>query len=138
MVTIAYLGLGSNLGSREQNLTRARRLLGESDAVIRRASSVIETEPWGVLDQPAFLNQVLEVEWPADARSLLRVAQAVEASVGRSGTYGWGPREIDVDILLFGNEQIAEPDLEIPHSRLREREFVLRSLRELGVPAPAT
>jgi len=138
VVTIAYLGLGSNLGRREQNLTRARRLLGESGAVIRRASSVIETEPWGVLDQPAFLNQVLEVEWPADARSLLRVAQAVEASIGRSGTYRWGPREIDVDILLFGNEQIAEPDLEIPHSRLREREFVLRSLRELGVPAPAT
>lgn len=137
-MTIAYLGLGSNLGSREQNLTRARRLLGESDAVIRRASSVIETEPWGVLDQPAFLNQVLEVEWPADARSLLRVAQAVEASVGRSGTDRWGPREIDVDILLFGNEQIAEPGLEIPHPRLREREFVLRSLRELGVPAPAT
>jgi len=136
-LTVAYLGLGSNLGNRAENLAEARRLLGEGGALILRASSVIQTEPWGVREQPTFLNQVLEVEWRTDARSLLVLAQAVEAQLGRSRTYPWGPREIDVDILLFGSEQIAEADLQIPHPRLREREFILRSLRELGVPAPA-
>ncbi len=135
-MTVAYLGLGSNLGNRAENLAQARRLLVEGGAQILGASSVIETEPWGVREQPTFLNQVLEVEWWTDARNLLVLAQAVEAQVGRSRTHHWGPREIDVDILLFGNEQIAEADLQIPHARLREREFVLRSLRELGVPAP--
>ncbi|MBJ7602636.1 MAG: 2-amino-4-hydroxy-6-hydroxymethyldihydropteridine diphosphokinase [Candidatus Dormibacteraeota bacterium] len=136
-MTVAYLGLGSNLGNRAEHLAHARRLLVERGAQIVRASSVIETEPWGVREQPTFLNQVLEVEWCTDARSLLLLAQAVEAQVGRSRTHPWGPREIDVDILLFGSERIAEPGLQIPHPRLREREFVLRSLRELGVPPPA-
>ncbi|MDQ6900794.1 MAG: 2-amino-4-hydroxy-6-hydroxymethyldihydropteridine diphosphokinase [Candidatus Dormibacteraeota bacterium] len=135
-MTVAYVGLGSNLGNRAENLAQARRLLAQNGAQILRASSVIETEPWGVRKQPSFLNQVLEVEWWTDARSLLLLAQEVEAQVGRRQTYRWGPRDIDVDILLFGDEQIAEPDLQVPHPRLWEREFVLRSLRELGVPAP--
>ena len=97
-----------------------------------RQSRVIETEPWGVLDQPRFLNQVVEVEWPGSPRTLLAAAKSVEREGGRKPTRRWGPRVIDVDILLFGNERISEPDLVIPHPRLAERQFVLEGLEELG------
>ncbi len=130
---IAYLGLGSNLGRRARNLSAARRRLREKGARIQRQSTVIETEPWGVLDQPRFLNQVLEVEWDGTARQLLRAAQAVEREGGRVRTRRWGPRTIDVDILQFGDEHVAEKDLQIPHPRITERPFVLEGLRELGV-----
>jgi len=106
--------------------------LREKGARILRQSTVIETEPWGVLDQPRFLNQVLEVEWDGTARRLLRAAQAVEREGGRVRTRRWGPRTIDVDILLFGDEHVAEKDLKIPHPRIQERPFVLEGLRELG------
>jgi 2-amino-4-hydroxy-6-hydroxymethyldihydropteridine diphosphokinase len=130
-VTIAYLGLGSNVGDRERSLAEARRLLAEGGVRILRESTVRETAPFGVTDQPRFLNQVLEVEWPGSARELLAAAKAVEAAVGRTPTYRWGPREIDVDILLFGDETIDEPDLVVPHPGLREREFVRIPLTEL-------
>jgi 2-amino-4-hydroxy-6-hydroxymethyldihydropteridine diphosphokinase len=132
-VTIAYLGLGSNLGRRDRNLSSARRHLRQRGARILRQSRVIETEPWGVREQPRFLNQVVEVEWKGSARQLLRAAKAVELEGGRTATKRWGPRVIDVDILLFGAEAIREPDLEVPHPRIRERDFVMRGLRELGV-----
>jgi 2-amino-4-hydroxy-6-hydroxymethyldihydropteridine diphosphokinase len=83
--------------------------------------------------QPRFLNQVLEVEWLGSARQLLLAAKAVEREGGRTKTRHWGPRVIDVDILLFGREHVSEPDLEIPHPRIAERPFVIESLRELGV-----
>ena len=130
---VAYLGLGSNLGRRDRNLSAARRRLRQKGARILRRSSVIETEPWGVLDQPRFLNQVLEVEWVGTARQLLRAAQAVEREGGRVRTRRWGPRTIDVDILLFGDEHVADKDLQIPHPRIGERPFVLAGLRELGM-----
>lgn len=132
-MTRGYLGLGSNLGRRERNLSAARRRLRESGVRVVRQSSVIETEPWGVVDQPRYLNQVLEVEWPGTARQLLRVAKRVERDGGRRATYRWGPRVIDVDILMFGDERIATKDLVVPHPRIHEREFVLAGLRELGV-----
>lgn len=131
-MTVAYLGLGSNLGRRERSLSAARRRLREKGARILRRSTVIETAPWGVLDQPRFLNQVLEVEWNGTARQLLRAAKAVEREGGRVRTRHWGPRTIDVDILLFGDERLDEPDLVIPHPRIKERPFVLEGLRELG------
>lgn len=130
-MTVAYLGLGSNLGRRGRNLSAARRRLRERGARILRASTVIETEPWGVTDQPRFLNQVLEVEWKGTARQLLRAAHAVERAGGRVRTRRWGPRTIDVDILLFGDERMHEKDLVIPHPRIEERPFVLHGLREL-------
>ncbi len=98
-----------------------------------RHSRVIETEPWGVIDQPRFLNQVLEVEWQGSPRQLLRAAKAVEREGGRKATRRWGPRVIDIDILVFGSEHISEPDLQIPHPRIAERRFVLDGLKELGV-----
>jgi 2-amino-4-hydroxy-6-hydroxymethyldihydropteridine diphosphokinase len=133
-VTVAYLGLGSNLGRRDRNLSAARRRLRQKGARIRRRSSVIETEPWGVLEQPRFLNQVLEVEWDGTARQLLRAAKAVEREGGRVRTRRWGPRTIDVDILLFGDAYVSDKDLQIPHPRIGERPFVQAGLRELGNP----
>ena len=121
-MTLAYLGLGSNLGRRERNLSAARRRLRQKGARILRHSRVLETEPWGVPDQPRFLNQVVEVEWDGSARLLLKVAKAVEREGGRKPTRRWGPRDIDVDILLFGDERVAEPDLSIPHPRISERQ----------------
>ena len=130
-MTIAYLGLGSNLGDRERNLGEARRLLEEAGARLLRASAVHETEPFGVIDQPRFLNQVVEVEWRLGPRELLGAVKAVETAAGRKPTYRWGPREIDVDILLFGSDTVDEPDLVIPHPGLYERDFLLRPLAEL-------
>jgi 2-amino-4-hydroxy-6-hydroxymethyldihydropteridine diphosphokinase len=130
-MTLAYLALGSNLGARDRHLAEARRLLAEHGARLLRESLVRETEPFGVTDQPPFLNQVLEVEWAGSPRQLLETAKAVERQVGRRPGHRWGPREIDVDILLFGDQTVEEPGLTIPHPGLAEREFVREPLQEL-------
>jgi 2-amino-4-hydroxy-6-hydroxymethyldihydropteridine diphosphokinase len=132
-LTLVYLGLGSNLGTRARNLSAARRRLREKGLRILRQSRVIETEPWGVADQPRFLNQVVEGEWSGTPRQLLRAAKSVERAGGRKPTRRWGARVIDVDILLFGRERVRERGLVIPHPRIAKRPFVLRSLRELNV-----
>jgi len=132
-LTVVYLGLGSNLGTRARNLSAARRRLRQKGVRIQRQSRVIETRPWGVTDQPRFLNQVVKAEWDGSPRELLRAAKAVEREGGRVATRHWGPRVIDVDILLFGDERVDAPDLVIPHPRIGERDFVVRSLAELGV-----
>jgi 2-amino-4-hydroxy-6-hydroxymethyldihydropteridine diphosphokinase len=132
-LTIAYLGLGSNLGSRARNLGAARRRLRQKGARVLRQSRVIATQPWGVADQPRFLNQVVEVEWAGTPRQLLKVAKEVEVEGGRKPARRWGPRVIDVDILLFGDERLNTPVLVIPHPRIAERGFVRESLAELGV-----
>jgi 2-amino-4-hydroxy-6-hydroxymethyldihydropteridine diphosphokinase len=129
-VTLAYVGLGSNLGDRETLIRRAAELIGA-----RRLSSVLETEPWGFADQPKFLNAAAEVETPLTPRRLLVHLLDVERRLGRERIGPrWGPRTIDLDLLLFGDESIEEPDLVVPHPRLTEREFALRPLAEL-VPA---
>ena len=132
-MTIAYLGLGSNLGRRVRHLSAARRRLRQRGIRILRQSRVIETEPWGIVDQPRFLNQVVEVDWPGTARQLLREAKAVEREGGRVRTRRWGPRIIDVDVLLFGSERLSVPGLNVPHPGILQRPFVLESLLELGV-----
>jgi 2-amino-4-hydroxy-6-hydroxymethyldihydropteridine diphosphokinase len=131
--TVAYLGLGSNLGRRRNNLSAARRRLRLKGARILRQSRVTETEPWGDVNQRRFLNQVLEVEWLGTPRRLLAATKAVEREGGRTPTRRWGPRIIDVDILLFGDQRISDRDLEIPHPGIKDRDFVRESLRELGV-----
>jgi 2-amino-4-hydroxy-6-hydroxymethyldihydropteridine diphosphokinase len=135
-MTRAHLALGSNVGDREAYLASARRLLAEHGVRLVRESSVRETEPFGVTDQPAFLNQVLEVEWLGTPRSLLDTVKTVEKEAGRTATYRWGPREIDVDILLFGTERVDEPGLTIPHPGLAERQFVKDLLGELLPEGP--
>ena len=132
-MTVVYLGLGTNLGTRARNLSAARRRLREKGVRIVRRSRVIETEPWGVTNQPKFLNQVVEAEWAGTPRQLMRAVKEVEREGGRRRTRRWGPRVIDVDILLFGDERVVLPDLVIPHARMWERDFVVRSLGELGV-----
>jgi 2-amino-4-hydroxy-6-hydroxymethyldihydropteridine diphosphokinase len=132
-MTTVYLGLGSNVGDRARNLSAAVLRLRRMGVHIVRESSVIETDPWGVVDQPRFLNQVVEAEWLGSPRELLGVAKRVERLGGRKPTRRWGPRVIDVDILLFGRRHVRMPDLVIPHPRLGERPFVQESLDELGV-----
>jgi 2-amino-4-hydroxy-6-hydroxymethyldihydropteridine diphosphokinase len=130
-MTRGYLALGSNLGDRAAYLAAARRLLAGKQVRLIRESSVQETEPFGVEDQPAFLNQVLEVEWKGTPRELLQIVKAVEAEAGRRPSFRWGPRELDVDILLLGSEHVAEPDLTIPHPGLADRPFLRQLLGEL-------
>jgi len=132
-VTVAYVGLGSNLGDREGTITRAAGLIGA-----RRLSSIVETEPWGVEDQPRFLNAAAELETALQARGLLDLLLDVERRLGRVRDGRWGPRTIDLDLLLFGEETIDEPGLAVPHPFLLERAFVLGPLAELapGVEIP--
>ena len=126
-MTLAYIGLGSNLGDREAVLLRAVDAL---DAV--RISPVIETEPWGFADQPPFLNAVAEVETDLSARGLLELLLDIEQRLGRTRTGPrYGPRTIDLDLLLYGHEVIDEPGLRVPHPRLAERRFVLEPLAAL-------
>jgi 2-amino-4-hydroxy-6-hydroxymethyldihydropteridine diphosphokinase len=126
-VTLAYVGLGSNLGDRESLIRQAAELIGA-----RRLSSLIETEPWGYTEQPKFLNAVAEVETPLDARGFLDHLLDVERRLGRERVGPqWGPRTIDLDLLLYDDEEIDEPGLVVPHPRLAERRFVLEPLAEL-------
>jgi 2-amino-4-hydroxy-6-hydroxymethyldihydropteridine diphosphokinase len=121
------VGIGANLGERERSIRRASELIGAS-----RLSALRETEPWGVLDQPRFLNAVAELETELSARTLLKLLLAVERELGRvRGAERWGPRVIDLDLLLYGSETIEEPGLTVPHPRLHERRFVLEPLVEL-------
>lgn len=126
-MTIAYVGLGSNLGDRERLVREAAELIGAT-----RLSTVIETEPWGYENQPRFLNAVAELETRLTPRQLLDHLLDVERRLGRERVGPqWGPRTIDLDLLLYGDETIDEPGLVVPHPRLTEREFVLRPLAEL-------
>lgn len=126
-----FLSLGSNLGDRRAHLEEALRRLEEGGVRVVRRSSWYETEPVGYTDQPAFLNLVVEVRTSLTPRALLRRAQEVELALGRVRTVRWGPRTADVDLLLYGRRVILEPDLVVPHPRLRERAFVLVPLYEL-------
>jgi 2-amino-4-hydroxy-6-hydroxymethyldihydropteridine diphosphokinase len=126
-VTRAYIGLGSNLGDREQSIRRAAELIGA-----RRVSTIRETEPWGIEDQPFFLNAVAELETDLPPRRLLDRLLVVERKLGRTrDSARFGPRTIDLDLLLYGDESIDRPGLQVPHPRLHERRFVLEPLAEL-------
>ena len=130
---LAYLGLGSNLGDRRGNIDEAVRRLGETPGVtVTKVSSIYETKPVGGPEQPDFLNAACEVETQLQPRELLREAQRIEREMGRVRTVRWGPRNIDIDILLCGDVVIDGGDLTVPHPRLAEREFVLRPLAEIA------
>src|SRR6266849_6450973 len=130
----AYVALGSNLGDRERTLREALGALGAEDGVeIVAVSSLIETAPVGVIDQPHFLNGVAALETERSARGLLDLLLDVEGRFGRSreGVPAQGPRTLDLDLLLYGDAEIDEPGLRIPHPRMHERAFVLGPLAEL-------
>jgi len=139
-MSTAYLSLGSNLGDRLEFLAGAVRLLESSRTWVQRVSSVYETLPQGKTDQPNFLNIALEVETDLEPAALLSQIQEVERALGRVRTERWGPRTVDIDIVLFGDLVVSEPGLELPHPRLTERVFVLMPLLELNpdLSLPAT
>ncbi|MDP8981098.1 MAG: 2-amino-4-hydroxy-6-hydroxymethyldihydropteridine diphosphokinase [Acidobacteriota bacterium] len=128
----AWLSLGSNVGDREANLREAMRRLEAEGIHIRRESSVYETEPQDLRDQPWFLNSVVEVETALFPRQLLTCVRKIEKALGRKRIVAKGPRTIDIDILLYGSSVIKTADLEIPHPRMSERRFVLEPLAELA------
>jgi len=127
----AYLGLGTNLGEREQNLQRAIEELASDRLKVTRVSSIWETAPRDVLNQPVFLNQAIEVETDLFPRQLFERAKQVEKRLGRVRSQPKGPRLIDIDILLYGMKVVSVPDLEIPHPGIPARRFVLEPLAEL-------
>jgi 2-amino-4-hydroxy-6-hydroxymethyldihydropteridine diphosphokinase len=137
-VTHAFIGLGANLGDREATIRAALAVLAEDDGIeVVAASTLRETEPIGVGPQPLFLNGAAELETTLTARELLDRLLATEQRFGRVRISGeHGPRTLDLDLLLFGDEQIDEPGLVVPHPRLYERAFVLEPLRDLGVELP--
>lgn len=137
MESNVFLGLGSNQGDRELYLLRAIAEIGKlPSSRITAISSFYETEPVGPVRQADFVNAVIRVETPLGPEELLRELKRIETAViGRTGTVRWGPRRIDLDILLFGSLIMETPELTIPHPRLHERRFVLEPLAEI---APGT
>jgi 2-amino-4-hydroxy-6-hydroxymethyldihydropteridine diphosphokinase len=131
---IAYLCLGSNLGDRAGTMAKAVGLIARIGLKIVARSSLYETPPWGPVPQGPYLNLVVAVETELSARELLHMLLGVEHAFGRDRTreVRFGPRTIDIDILLYGEETIAEPDLEIPHPRMMERAFALVPLVEIA------
>lgn len=128
----AYIGLGSNLGDRNKNLDDAVRLLSGMPGIEAvQVSSYYETEPVGYEEQGLFLNAAARIETSLSAQELLYACQDIETRLGRVRTVRWGPRTIDLDILLFGSSIIDTPELEIPHPLMHERAFVLKPLCEL-------
>jgi 2-amino-4-hydroxy-6-hydroxymethyldihydropteridine diphosphokinase len=127
----AYVGLGSNLGDREGAIRDALEALAEHVRVVA-VSSLRETEPWGYAEQPPFLNAAAAVETDLSPRELLDLLLAVERRLGRTRDGArYGPRAIDLDLLLYGEEVVDEPGLTVPHPRLHERRFALEPLAEL-------
>jgi 2-amino-4-hydroxy-6-hydroxymethyldihydropteridine diphosphokinase len=131
-MTRAYVGLGANLGPKEVTLLRAVDLLAAEDGIeVLELSELRETAPVGVVDQPEFLNGALALETSLAPRELLEVLLRVERELGRVRGERWGPRTIDLDLLVYGDETVDEPGLRVPHPRLHERRFALEPLAEL-------
>ena len=129
-----YLGLGSNLGDCRKNLERAIRLIGDRVGLVTRQSSFIETEPWGFESPNKFMNAVILCETTRSPRKVLLLTQQIERDMGRmkkSVSGGYADRAIDIDILLYDDVTIDEPDLKIPHPLMHERDFVMRPLNEI-------
>jgi len=128
----AFIGLGANLGDREASIRAALEAIAAMpDTDLVRVSSLYDTEPVGEVDQPNFLNAVALVDTELDPRQLLWNLMLVEKKLGRVRTQRWGPRTIDLDLLLFGDEIIEDPDLRVPHPEIIRRSFVLVPLVEL-------
>lgn len=128
-----FLGLGSNLGERETNIRESlARLEALPETSVVRVSRLIETEPWGVADQPPFINGAAELSTELEPEELLQAVKGIERDIGRVTTVRWGPRIIDLDLLLYGARQIRLPHLKLPHPHILERAFVLDPLTEIA------
>ena len=128
----AYLLTGGNLGNREENLTIARDLITQHCGTIVHASSLYETAAWGKTDQPSFLNQALELQTAFNARQLIRKVLKIEKTMGRTREEKYGPRIIDIDILLFNEEIHDYRLLKLPHPEMQNRKFALMPLAEIA------
>ncbi len=128
---VVFLSLGSNLGDRQKNLIAVDNLL-PPQVIVNERSPIYETEPWGYQEQPRFLNQVLSVTTSLSPWDLLTYLKDIEKSIGRKPSFKYGPREVDIDILLYGDQVIVQENLIIPHERLTERAFMLAPLADLA------
>ncbi len=130
-MTKVFLGIGGNLGDRRATMRSAVELIRDVIDDVR-VSSLYQTAAWGVTDQPSFLNAVVRGQTELPPLDLLDAMQSIENQLGRVRTQHWGPRAIDIDILLYGSEVISEPRLTVPHSYMTQRGFVLRPLADLA------
>jgi 2-amino-4-hydroxy-6-hydroxymethyldihydropteridine diphosphokinase len=131
-LTLAYVGIGANLGPREETLHRAVEVLARAEGVeVVGVSDLRETDPVGVVDQPPFLNGAVAIETTLPACALLDLLLEIERSLGRVRGERWGPRIVDLDLLVYGDEVVDEPGLRVPHPRLHERRFALEPLADL-------
>ena len=134
-----YLGLGSNQGDRAAHLANARQEIANQIGKLDRVSDIYESAPWGLIEQPWFLNQVVRVITPMDPWAVLEGVKYIEKKIGRLETVKWGPRLIDIDILFYNHIRLLSPDLQIPHLYLHRRAFVLWPLADIapGLVHPA-
>ncbi|MGI8552335.1 MAG: 2-amino-4-hydroxy-6-hydroxymethyldihydropteridine diphosphokinase [Dehalococcoidia bacterium] len=129
--SLVYLGLGANAGNRLANLRSGLRRLS-CTMIVERVSSLYETDPVGPIEQPPYFNAVCSARTDLEPHSLLQVVKQIEWSLGRRAGPVWGPRPLDIDILIYGDSRIDLPDLQVPHARLADRSFVLCPLAELA------
>ena len=130
-MNIAYLLIGGNIGNRMANLEKAKNSIANNCGTLKGASNIFETAAWGLEDQPHFLNQALAVQTPLPPKELLHCLLQIEKSLGRERDEKWGPRLIDIDILLYNDAVVHEEGLTIPHPQMHNRRFVLQPLAEL-------
>jgi len=131
-VAVVYLGIGSNIGDRRANCRRSVELLRDRGIRVTKVSSQFETEPWGLEDQPCFVNMAVEAETTLSPLDLLAVLKNIEREMGRGSGVRWGPRVIDLDILLYDDLIFYTEALTIPHPHLHERRFALEPLAEIA------
>ena len=138
MLDVAYIALGSNLGDRHAYLAQARQALENlPESRMVAASTVEETAPLGPAGQDPYLNQMVALETNLSPARLLSHLHAIERAAGRERRVRWGARTLDLDIVMFGRQRVDSPELTVPHPELRQRDFWLRELAELGVSVPA-
>ncbi|WP_271401064.1 2-amino-4-hydroxy-6-hydroxymethyldihydropteridine diphosphokinase [Salinicoccus roseus] len=132
-MAVVYLGLGSNMGDRRDNLESAIQKLGDHEAIeVVNRSSILETEPYGKTDQPNFMNMCVMIETRVSPLDLLEVVLSIEHDLGRVRKEVWGPRTIDIDILLYEDLELSLDELNIPHAEMHKRSFVLEPLSEIA------
>ena len=127
-----YIALGSNLGDKEKNLKEALRLLAKKGLTVCKVSDFIITKPYGVTDQPDFLNAVAEIETEKSPAELLQILLQTEQEMGRKRSRRWGERNIDLDLLLYDDRIVDQPDLKVPHPDMQNRDFVLCPLAQIA------
>ena len=130
-MNIVYIAFGSNIGDRGAAIEEALNLIEQNEMKIVKRSKIYETEPYGYVDQPSFLNGAVEVETNLSCRDVLERLLSIENQIGRVREFKWGPRIIDLDIIFYNNEIYDEEDLKVPHPDMQSRDFVLKPLNDL-------